>query len=351
MSESRTYEMLWDCKFCGQRKLLGKTHRHCPNCGAPQDHTARYYPADNEKVAVENHRFVGADRRCGSCGEASSAAAKHCGNCGAPLADAGAVATRSDRVDAEGAARDASGAGIMAAGASNDGRSRTGGVAGAKGGSKRVFGCGGVVGLAILAGFLLFFFWKQPATMEVTGHSWTRSIEIESLQTVQEGAWCDELPAGARVLGREKRERSKKQVADGEDCSLRKKDQGDGTFTEVRECKPKYRDEPVLGEYCRFAIDRWKAVRTDKASGTSLAETPAWPDAKPEPAGQCLGCERLGKRDATYTLHLRNKKTGSAEECSLDEGAWRAYSVGQKVDAEVRRLGAGLDCSSLEAAK
>ncbi len=40
----KTYEMLWDCKYCGQRKNLGLSHRHCPNCGAPQDPAARYYP-------------------------------------------------------------------------------------------------------------------------------------------------------------------------------------------------------------------------------------------------------------------------------------------------------------------
>jgi hypothetical protein len=28
-----TYEMFWDCGFCGTTRLLGKTHRHCPGCG------------------------------------------------------------------------------------------------------------------------------------------------------------------------------------------------------------------------------------------------------------------------------------------------------------------------------
>ena len=29
------FEMLWDCDHCGQQGLLGKTQRHCPECGAP----------------------------------------------------------------------------------------------------------------------------------------------------------------------------------------------------------------------------------------------------------------------------------------------------------------------------
>ena len=27
------FEMLWDCSYCSAKKLLGLTHRHCPNCG------------------------------------------------------------------------------------------------------------------------------------------------------------------------------------------------------------------------------------------------------------------------------------------------------------------------------
>ena len=53
------YEMLWDCAYCATPKLLGKSHRHCPKCGAPQDPERRYFPADSEKVAVEDHVPVG----------------------------------------------------------------------------------------------------------------------------------------------------------------------------------------------------------------------------------------------------------------------------------------------------
>ena len=58
------YEMLWDCPCCSTPKLLGITHRHCPNCGAPQDATKRYFPPAGEEVAVENHPFQGKDKVC-----------------------------------------------------------------------------------------------------------------------------------------------------------------------------------------------------------------------------------------------------------------------------------------------
>src|SRR4029078_11427250 len=55
------YEMIWDCKFCGQKKLLGLTHRFCAGCGAPQDPAARYFPPEHENVAVLDHPLRGAD--------------------------------------------------------------------------------------------------------------------------------------------------------------------------------------------------------------------------------------------------------------------------------------------------
>ena len=81
----KTYEMLWDCEFCGTEKLLGKTHRHCPECGAVQNPKTRYFPSEDEKVAVEDHQFVGADRHCGACDAPNSVMAKHCTECGAPM--------------------------------------------------------------------------------------------------------------------------------------------------------------------------------------------------------------------------------------------------------------------------
>jgi hypothetical protein len=39
---TKTYEMLWDCGYCATRALLGKSHRFCPSCGAPQDPIERY---------------------------------------------------------------------------------------------------------------------------------------------------------------------------------------------------------------------------------------------------------------------------------------------------------------------
>ena len=62
-----TYQMLWDCPYCGTPKLLALDHKHCPACGGAQDPTRRYFPKDDEKIAVEGHVFVGKDKICGAC--------------------------------------------------------------------------------------------------------------------------------------------------------------------------------------------------------------------------------------------------------------------------------------------
>ena len=84
---AKTYEMFWDCGYCGSTELLGKTHRHCPACGAAQDAGARYFPPEDKKVAVEDHVYVGSDFVCANCSAPCSARAAHCGNCGAAIGD------------------------------------------------------------------------------------------------------------------------------------------------------------------------------------------------------------------------------------------------------------------------
>src|SRR5687768_8288081 len=101
-SDGNVYEMLWDCKFCGTKKLLGKTHRFCPNCGGQQDPSCRYFPADAEKVAVQDHVYVGADKICPACQSVSAASAEFCGNCGSPLDKAASAQTLGERKAGEG---------------------------------------------------------------------------------------------------------------------------------------------------------------------------------------------------------------------------------------------------------
>jgi len=179
--------------------------------------------------------------------------------------------------------------------------------------------------------------------------TWTREIAIESLQTVNESAWCDQMPAGARGVSRSREVRSHRSVADGETCSNRRVDNGDGTFSERRECRTRYRDEPVYSDRCRFDIDRWRTARTAKAGG-GPADEPRWPPVDlARPGTGAVGSEREGARTESYVVVFRAPEASSDDSCTFDQAKWKRFRPGSKVQGQVRVLTGGVDCTEIVA--
>jgi hypothetical protein len=346
---AKTYEMLWDCQFCGTKKLLGKTHRHCPNCGAAQDPKSRYYPSDAEKVAVEDHVYHGADRVCPSCQTPNSAAAQHCGNCGSALAGAKEVARRKAQAGTsfagetvKDAKREQAELKAAAAGAA---------PAAVKKPSKRnkIIAIAGGVG-ALLVGLVVLLTWTREGQVEVKGHSWAREIAIEKFGPQSDSAWCDQMPADAYRVSRSREVRSHNKVPDGEDCHTVREDNGDGTFSESEQCTTRYRDEPVYDDHCRFTVDRWARGRSVLAKGAALTPAPAWPAVNITRPGQCIGCEREGPRTEKYLVSLADDK-GKVHECSFPQPQWAGFAPKSKWTGEIGVITGHLDCSSLKGAK
>jgi ribosomal protein L32 len=324
-----TFEMLWDCKHCGQKKLLGLSHRCCPNCGAPQDAGARYFPSDEDKVAVQNHPYMGADVACPACQSWNSRAAKCCRQCGGPLAAGASAQLRSDQVQPLG------GTPAQAAPAMPARRSRAWIWALL---AAAVVLIGGIVAVLSL---------KRSGSFQVTAHTWTRTIDVERQSLVRNSAWCDSLPMGAHELGRHKEQRGATKVADGQDCQMRKKDNGDGTFRQVKECQPKYKDQPVYADRCDYEALAWTTERTAKAEG-ALASPPAWPPTNLRMPGSCNGCEREGSRSETYTVMFRDEATKENLTCSTSQATWAAMHDGSRWDGSVSRVTNAVDCDSLQ---
>lgn len=357
--ELGTYEMLWDCAACGTPKLLGIQHRHCPACGSPQDPTARYYPSDADKVAVQDHVYQGADVLCPACGTANAAVSQFCVGCGSPIgADAKQAQARAEHQVGEGEAF----AGETVKDARAEVRARRDAQVRQElrkpepkaPGMSRGLKIGIVVGsVALLIALLVwvFFFWKREATMEIEGHTWARTIDVEVFDEVKDSAWCDELPAKARNVSKRKEQRSTKKVEDGKECVKKRKDNRDGTFKEVEECKPKYREEPVYDQKCHFDIDKWVVRRTEAAKGQSKTPEPSWPAVALVKPGTCKGCEREGARNETYALRLLDKGKGEGEECEVDRATWDQAEPGSQWTVEVKVVGGGLDCETLKPAK
>jgi hypothetical protein len=357
--ELGTYEMLWDCPACGTPKLLGIQHRHCPACGSPQDPSARYYPSEEDKVAVEDHVYQGADVICPACGTANAGASQFCVGCGSPLgADAKQAHARAEH---QVAAHEAF-AGETVKDARAEARARRdaqvrqelgkGRPAPSSGMSPRMK-IGLVVGGVLLLVAILvwvFVFWKREATMEVEGHRWARTIDVEVFDTVRDSAWCDELPRGARNVSKSREQRSTKKVEDGQECIKKRKDNRDGTFREVEECTPKYREEPVYDQRCRFDVDKWVVKRTEEASGQGKTPAPSWPAVKLAKTGSCKGCEREGAKHETYALRLLDESEGEAHECAVEKATWEKAEPGSRWTVEVKVVGGGLDCETLRPA-
>jgi hypothetical protein len=309
------YEMLWDCDHCDARGLLGKSQRHCANCGAPQNPDKRYFPKEGEQQRVDGHAYEGSDLTCPACSAPQSAKAKNCTNCGSVLDGAAQVRGVADA--AAPAARPAP--------------------------QRRRRRWPFVV--AVIAIFGAGIWWRcirtQQAQVTVSGHTWQRTIAVEEFGERQEEAWRNEVPPDAQFPTCRERERSKRQVEDGEECHNERRDKKDGTFEQIKKCKPKYRSEPVMDSWCRFTARRWRPVTEAKTSGSGLA--PAWPtNLPPAEVAAAFGAKRQGKRTETLTLGFGEHGT-----CDVSDAVWRKYSDGQKLTVEVRASSGDVACSSL----
>ncbi len=306
------FEMLWDCDHCGTKALLGKTQRHCPECGAKQNPERRYFPTEGAATRVDGHIYEGADRTCPACDAPMGAKVKSCTNCGAAMDGS----------------RDVRGVGSAVAAAAP--RRRRGKLV--------LMILAGVIALIVIVWAVLFR--TRSATIKVTAHEWTRTIAIEEYADVQQDAWRDTMPADARTTCRPK-ERSRRQVADGETCHEEKVDKKDGTFEQVQKCTPRYRSEPVTADWCTYRVMRWHVVDERTTSGTGVVA--AWPtmDLPPPTATPVVGARRQGKRTEVDTLVFGSSR------CEVSDSLWRKYTDGQAAKLDIRARSGSIVCDSL----
>lgn len=345
-----TYEMLWDCRFCGTQKLLGVTHRHCPNCGAAQDPAYRYFPAEEDMVALTNHKYVGADKTCPNCGQPNSAANLFCSECGADMAT-GKIVNLQQEVEL--------GTGGLAAETRQDvvlnqfqaEMTRVGAtpqaapiLLGLR--KKELLIVGGVLLLALcIIGGVFALTYSKETSGEITKMTWERTIDIQVFQARSDGSWDESVPGDAYSKSCREKQRSSRQVPDGSHEECRNVDQGDGSFR--RDCRTvqDYRSEPVYDTWCDYKVDRWGYARSVKVDGSGEQPAPEWP-AYSLASGSGRGAERAGEQHEKYIVVIRDKD-GKERSCDFEnQSAWSKYDVGMKVSVKVNIAG-DPDCESI----
>lgn len=353
MSEKH-YEMLWDCQFCGTEKLLGFTHRHCPVCGAPQDPDARYYPSDDEKIAVEDHEYAGADKICDSCNALNSGSAEYCGNCGAPLTDAARARKLASESRGQGEKFQSSGSRDVVKEKFDAEMERIGVKQGASQGFNwKMAAIIGVIALVVI-GVIAALTVTREQNVVVTGHSWERVINVDEYVEFREESWHNRPPAGDDVFRLSgtcvERQRGTERVPDGQTCRTVREDLGNGTFREREECTPKYKNVPVYDDWCTFTGKRWEFSYDVKTSGVGLQESPYWGEVNLRCENQRqIGCERQSTEEA-YLVHF--SADGPEYECPFNQSEWAQIAVDSIWTVHVRVVDAGAaDCNSLQPAQ
>ncbi len=317
------FEMFWDCGYCETKSLLGKSNRFCPNCGAQQDASRRYFPPPGQEVAA-NHEYDGADKTCPACSTPNGAKAHHCRSCGSPLDGSAEVNRVADRSSA----------------APNVAQ-----AAAAKKSPKLPWIIGGVI-VALISFCLVAMFWNKDVGVTVTAHSWERTIDVERMSAVSESAWCDTMPMGAYGVSRSREQRSTKEIPDGQTCTTRDVDRGDGTFERKQECRTRYRSEPIYDDRCRFTVDRWQVNRTAKVAGQGTVPAPEWPRVTLSRSGLSLGSEREGSRNEKYTLSLKGEDE-KVYTCTVPAPKWNAIEDGHKKIIPIGVITGAAECEKL----
>jgi hypothetical protein len=183
---------------------------------------------------------------------------------------------------------------------------------------------------------------KRTADLEVMEQRWRRAIAIEEWKEVEKETWQRDLPSGARTLGCRDKQYETRRIEDGQECSTKRIDKGDGTFEEREECRTKYREEPVMRTWCRYAIFQWTEVDRKVAQTTDGSE-PAWPAATDLPKGR-----REGKREEVFELVVQEPK-GGQHTCAVSQALWAKLPKGATAKGEVRARSGELVCDTVRA--
>jgi hypothetical protein len=345
-------EGAWDCPHCGRKRNRGPS-KFCGGCGAPRGEGVRFYLPEDAREVTDDAELqrarTGPDWICPYCEGDNPADNGFCSGCGAPRDGAQTRQVVEHRTPPP----------IPQAATPPPVPLVSPGTPPAAKAGLLKKGCGiGCLGLVLVAGLLLFLGRAREAPLTVEGVSWERTIPVEALRTVTEAAWEEQVPAGARVLSRNREIRGYNKVQIGTETKTRTvservqtgtesvkvgtRDLGNGYFEDVYEDRPVYstesreesyeepvyREDPIYAVKVRYEIEKWVPAREEKAAAED--QNPEWPDPR------LAENEREGARKETYEVRFVGADGDRFVYKPADESEWRRFTAGSSVRAEVR---------------
>ena len=347
-------ELEWTCDHCGTENPGPR--KFCNNCGAPQPHDVEFHQPADAKLLTDADEIerakAGPDVHCPYCQARNPGDAEFCGACGGDLTDAEAResgkvlgAHRSgDALEIEcpscatlnlPTARECAGCGDSL------GEEKLPTPDPKKGeGTKpsRPLPVGILIGVGLLClvaiialVFLLGRTEEQSAVVQDT--SWSRSVPIEMLSSVEREDWADDIPSDAEILtcSVELRSTLSESAPDTvEVCGTPYTvDTGSGYGEVVQDCVYELYDD-----YCSYTAMDWVLFDTISITGNNLS--PKWPDYVLEED------QRAGTgEEELLVIFLVGEETFSYEPDSVDK--FEQFTPDSKWILEINTFGSVVD--------
>ena len=162
---------------------------------------------------------------------------------------------------------------------------------------------------ALITLIMVFIYSGRELELEVVGHSWSRTIEIEQFSEVREWGSCDAMPADAKLMS------SRRQSNE-----------------------------------CQYRVNKWHTVDEAKAEGQGLTPAPTWPEVTLTwtGPGDCIRCEREGLSFERYEVSFSHDDDTTTT-CEFEREIWASIAVGDTFDVAPIPEGGVLDCVELAA--
>ena len=388
---TKILEGFWDCKYCGTTQIGGSL-RECPNCGKARGEDTYFYLDETVKQYVPEEKARTINRNpdwvCNYCNQLNSDSKTTCVSCGAPRTaenlnyfehhaqknqssnshqkstnnssnfhDSNHSRTPYTNHHSESVSGTASSYGFDMPGTTT----LEEGFAYVKNFFTSHFSTL-LITFLIVIGFLGMVFLLLPKDQEITINefTWSRTIEIERYQTVEESNWS--LPAGSRLLyTREElshyenvldhyetktRQVAKQRISGYETYVSGYRDLGNGYFEEITSSRPiyetyyetetyqeaVYRSVPIYRTKYYYEIDKWLYERSVKTSGCD--KSPYWGEIN------LNSDERVSTKYGTYTITGMNQDE-KEQSIILSFEDWSSVEIGQTIKVKVSIGGYG----------